>query len=152
MNTVDIRIQTKDFDLQQEYQSLRQDSPHIGAIVTFTGLVREVQPQTKTDLFLEHYPGMTEKVLTSIVEQAQQRWDIMQIRIVHRIGHLSQDDQIVFVGINSPHRHDAFSACEFIMDFLKTDAPFWKKEISSSNEHWVDAKASDQHARKQWKK
>ena len=146
-----ISIQTDDFDLSHEYLQLRKDSPRIGAIVTFTGLVREVSPSTEdTQLFLEHYPAMTEKVLANIISQAKERWDIINTRIIHRIGHLSRDEQIVFVGVNSPHRGDAFAVCEFIMDFLKTDAPFWKKEITPTGGFWVEAKDSDKLAQKKW--
>ena len=145
-----IRIQQEDFDLAIEYAQLQQDSPSIGAIVTFTGLVREFSLNDPTGLFLEHYPGMTEKVLANIVIQAKQRWDIKQTRIIHRIGPLNLEDQIVFVGVNSPHRKEAFEACEFIMDFLKTEAPFWKKEMTAEGEHWVEAKASDDIAKKNW--
>ncbi|MGS2717934.1 molybdenum cofactor biosynthesis protein MoaE [Eionea flava] len=156
-----ISIQTHDFDVGEEHQQLRKDSPSIGAIVTFTGIVRELynnaeeplkdkkEPE-KVDLFLEHYAGMTEKVLADIIHQAKQRWAITHVRIIHRIGHLSLNDQIVFIGVNSPHRADAFSAAAFIMDFLKTDAPFWKKEITSTKEEWVAAKTSDARASNHW--
>lgn len=154
-----IHIQTHDFDVGEEHKQLRQDSPAIGAIVTFTGLVREFvdknnpqQNQTNAALFLEHYPSMTEKVLSSIIDQAEQRWQITHTRIIHRIGHLPLSEQIVFVGVNSPHRNDAFSAARFIMDCLKTDAPFWKKEIGPSGEKWVDVKESDIVAKKTWLK
>ncbi len=143
-------IQHQDFDLTQEYKILRQDAPRIGAIVTFTGLVRDTTDSNDTTLFLEHYPAMTEKVLTDIIQQATERWDIINTRIIHRIGHLRSTEQIVFVGVNSAHRADAFAACEFIMDFLKADAPFWKKEITREHEHWVEAKASDNEAKKRW--
>ncbi len=145
-----ISIQTHDFSIEQEYQQLIKDAPKIGAIVTFTGLVREFTDNKHVDLFLEHYPEMTEKVLADIIVQAQQRWPILSARIIHRIGHLPLGDQIVFVGVNSPHRGDAFAACEFIMDFLKTDAPFWKKEITQDSEHWVEAKQTDSQAKKRW--
>ncbi len=145
-----IRIQTGDFDVGQEHHQLSQDAPHIGAIVTFTGLVRELTNGESTDLFLEHYPAMTEKVLKDIVQQAHERWDIINTRVIHRIGHLSLSEQIVFVGVNSAHRKDAFAAAEFIMDFLKTDAPFWKKEITAQGEKWVEAKASDTEAKDKW--
>ncbi len=146
-----ISVQTHDFSLDDEYQQLRKDSPRIGAIVTFSGLVRDMLPEAgNTRLFLEHYPGMTEKTLEDIVGQAKQRWEITQARIIHRVGHLACSDQIVFVGISSPHRGEAFSACEFIMDFLKTQAPFWKKEITPQGETWVEAKASDQAKTDSW--
>lgn len=145
-----ISIQSADFDMQQEYQQLLNDAPSIGAIVTFSGLVREFTRDDNTRLFLEHYPQMTEKVLTDIIQQARQRWSIINIRLIHRIGHLSLGEQIVFVGVNSPHRADAFSACEFIMDVLKTEAPFWKKEITNKGEHWVEANHKDNIAKARW--
>jgi molybdopterin synthase catalytic subunit len=145
-----IRIQTEDFDLAKEYQALRQQSPTVGAIVTFTGLVREFTQGENTDLFLEHYPAMTEKVLMQIIMQAKQRWDIQHIRVIHRIGYLRLGEQIVFVGTNSAHRADAFAAAEFVMDFLKTEAPFWKKEITPQGENWVAAKTSDTLAKQHW--
>lgn len=148
--TTMIKVQHDDFDIMQEYEILRGASPRIGAIVTFTGLVREFTAGDQTDIFLEHYPGMTEKVLAEIVEQAKQRWDIIHTTIVHRIGHLSLGEHIVFVGVNSAHRQDAFDACEYIMDFLKTEAPFWKKEITNQGEAWVEAKASDSSAKQRW--
>jgi molybdopterin synthase catalytic subunit len=145
-----INIQTHDFDVGEEHRQLRKDAPTIGAIVTFTGLVRELANSDSTELFLEHYPAMTEKVLNNIIDQAKQRWNVTNTRIIHRIGHLSLSEQIVFVGVNSPHRDDAFKAASFIMDFLKTDAPFWKKEITTSGEKWVEAKESDAVAKKSW--
>lgn len=147
-----IRIQTDDFDVANEYQQLRQDAPAIGAIVTFTGLVREFSKGDETELFLEHYPAMTEKVLTDIIHQASLRWEIINARIIHRIGHLHLGDQIVFIGVNSQHRRDAFAAAEFMMDFLKTEAPFWKKEMTQKGETWVDAKKSDAAAKQRWDK
>lgn len=145
-----IKVQTEDFNVGQAHQQLALAAPHIGAIVTFTGLVREFAAGDNTDLFLEHYPAMTEKVLQDIIQQATQRWDIINAHVIHRIGHLSLGEQIVFVGVNSAHRRDAFAAAEFIMDFLKTDAPFWKKEITAQGEHWVEAKNSDTTAKKKW--
>ena len=145
-----IRIQENDFNVGDEHTALQQDAPSIGAIVTFTGLVREFTKGEDTQLFLEHYPAMTEKVLNNIVKQATQRWGIISTRIIHRIGYLSLGEQIVFIGVNSPHRADAFAAATFIMDFLKTDAPFWKKEITPTGEAWVEAKDSDAGARKHW--
>ncbi len=146
-----ISIQTDDFSVEQEHQRLSLDAPRIGAIVTFTGLVREFTQDDQTDLFLEHYPAMTEKVLHDIITQATQRWDIINTRVIHRIGHLTLGENIVFVGVNSAHRHDAFAAAEFIMDFLKTEAPFWKKEITAQGEHWVEAKQSDDISKQKWK-
>lgn len=141
-----IAIQTSDFSVGDEHQALRESGTHIGAIVTFTGLVREFTQDSSQSLFLEHYPAMTEKVLSKIIEQACQRWDIRSVRLTHRIGHLAAGDQIVFVGVNSAHRSEAFLAGQFIMDFLKTEAPFWKKE----GDQWVEAKNSDNEVKKQW--
>ncbi|MFT5420660.1 MAG: molybdopterin synthase catalytic subunit [Candidatus Endobugula sp.] len=149
MNDV-ISIQHADFDVGNEHQQLCQDAPSIGAIVTFTGLVRECTKGEDTNLTLEHYPAMTEKVLSDIINRAKQRWDINNSRIIHRIGQLTLGEQIVFVGVNSPHRADAFAAAAFIMDFLKTEAPFWKKEITKTDEAWVKAKESDETAKKKW--
>jgi molybdopterin synthase catalytic subunit len=145
-----ISIQTDDFSQSEEYQILCNDAPSIGAIVTFCGLVREFDDGRGEALFLEHFSGMTETALTRICEQAAQRWPIINARIIHRIGPMHLGEQIVFVGINSAHRKAAFHACEFIMDFLKTDAPFWKKAITSDSEYWVEAKASDTEASKTW--
>jgi len=146
-----IKVQTEDFNQQVEYDRLRQDSS-TGAVVTFTGLVRDInQGEQISALTLEHYPAMTEKALTSIVEQAKTRWSLINTTVIHRVGELQLLDQIVFVGIASLHRGDAFAACEFIMDFLKTQAPFWKKETNSQGEsYWVDARESDQSALNKW--
>lgn len=146
-----IKIQQQDFNVAEEYQALRADAPKIGAIAIFTGLVRDVSnDDTVTGMFLEHYPGMTEKVLTELVEQAKQRWPIINVRIIHRIGELKTADQIVFVGVSSEHREAAFAACEFLMDFLKTQAPFWKREERKDGSHWVEAKDSDQERATRW--
>lgn len=141
-----IRIQQNDFHLAEEYEKLMQPK-HTGAIVTFVGRVRDFA-QDKQTLTLQHYPGMTEKSLAAIENEAHQRWKLLSTTIIHRVGQLHVDEQIVFVGVSSPHRKDAFSACEFIMDLLKTEAPFWKKEGT----HWVDAKSSDTAAAQAWKK
>lgn len=146
-----INVQYEDFNQQFEYERLRKES-NTGAIVTFTGLVRDInQGEQITALTLEHYPAMTEKALTNIVEQAKQRWSIIDATVIHRVGELQLLDQIVFVGVASLHRGDAFAACEFIMDYLKTEAPFWKKESNSTGEsYWVDARESDQNALRKW--
>lgn len=146
-----ISVQEHDFNQQIEYDRLKCQTS-IGAIVTFTGLVRDInQGQSVSDLSLEHYPGMTEKCLTDIVDQAKQRWNIIASTIIHRVGQLTISDQIVFVGIASQHRGDAFAACEFIMDYLKTEAPFWKKETMGNGEtQWVDARETDQKALSKW--
>ncbi|MDN2663201.1 molybdopterin synthase catalytic subunit MoaE [Psychromonas sp. 14N.309.X.WAT.B.A12] len=146
-----ISVQEQDFNQQVEYERLRCQSS-IGAIVTFTGLVRDINDgHTVSDLSLEHYPGMTEKCLVDIVEKAKVRWNIIASTVIHRVGHLTINDQIVFVGIASQHRGDAFAACEFIMDYLKTEAPFWKKETMEGGEtKWVDARESDQKTLSKW--
>lgn len=146
-----IKVQAENFNQQQEYDRLRSDSS-TGAIVTFTGLVRDVnQGEQITALTLEHYPAMTEKALADIVEQAKARWSIIDCTVIHRVGELKLLDQIVFVGIASLHRGDAFAACEFIMDFLKTQAPFWKKETNvQGDNYWVDARENDQLALNKW--
>jgi molybdopterin synthase catalytic subunit len=146
-----IRVQTEDFNQQIEYDRLRQAS-HTGAVVTFTGLVRDInEGEQITALSLEHYPAMTEKALVFIVEQAKSRWSIINATVIHRVGDLNLLDQIVFVGVASLHRGDAFAACEYIMDYLKTQAPFWKKETNSDGEsYWVDARESDQSALIKW--
>lgn len=137
-----IRIAHQDFDQGAEYRSLAQGTD-TGAVVTFVGRVRDFGRER---MFLEHYAGMTEAVLADIIAQARQRWDLHRVRIVHRVGELAAGEQIVFVGVSSRHRRDAFAACESIMDFLKTEAPFWKKE----GEQWVDAKESDSLAAERW--
>lgn len=149
-----ISVQQADFSLEQEYQALQNDCPAIGAIVTFVGLMRDFSEGDNVQaLFLEHYSGMTEKSLEDICQQAKQRWQLYQVRIIHRIGRLFPSDQIVFVGVSSAHRGDAFSACEFIMDFLKTRAPFWKQELTQDGENrWVEARASDSEAAQRWEK
>ena len=146
-----IRVQNEDFNLQMEYDKLRQQSS-VGAVVTFSGLVRDCNlGQSVSGLTLEHYPGMTEKSLAEIVEQAKQRWDILACSVIHRVGKLALQDQIVFVGIASLHRQEAFACCEFIMDYLKTQAPFWKKESTTEGEsYWVDARESDSQALFKW--
>lgn len=149
--TVYVSIQQENFDHSALYAQLSADCPAIGAVVTFTGLVREVNlGNAVSGLFLEHYPGMTEKSLAAIAEQALQRWSLNRIVIVHRVGKLTPADQIVFVGTNSAHRADAFAACEFIMDYLKTRAPFWKRETTPEGDRWVDARDADQQAADRW--
>lgn len=147
-----ISVQESDFSVAEEYEALRQSSGgKNGAIATFTGLVRDYGDKSDVQgMFLEHYPGMTEKVLLGLVDQARVRWNINSVRIIHRVGSLSLDEQIVFVGVCAAHRTDAFESCQFLMDFLKTKAPFWKKEINQSGEHWVEAKASDESQAGKW--
>lgn len=148
---IKICIQTEDFNLNDEVNLLEQDNPIDGAVVTFSGRVRNANlGKTVTGLYLEHYPGMTEKSLQKIISQAKAQWSIGRVTVIHRIGELLVGDQIVFVGVTSKHRQDAFSACEFIMDFLKIKAPFWKKELSNGVNQWLDAKQSDQDKASSW--
>lgn len=140
-----IRVQQADFDVAGEYRNLQQHGL-AGAVVTFSGLVRDFAGDTSESFFLQHYPGMTESVLNKIVSQAQSRWPLLAVTVIHRVGHLRAGDQIVFVGVSSAHRKAAFAACEYIIDLLKTEAPFWKKE----GRQWVDAKQSDQAAADRW--
>ncbi|MFT5807999.1 MAG: molybdopterin synthase catalytic subunit [Moritella dasanensis] len=151
MSADSIQIQTEDFDLATEYAALGQ-SHSTGAIVTFIGKVRDFnQGDHVSGLTLEHYPGMTEKSLAKILVEAQTRWSIQGVKVIHRIGELALGDQIVFVGVASMHRGDAFQACEFIMDYLKTQAPFWKKEATEDGSYWVDARETDTTAADRWK-
>ncbi|MDC0661315.1 molybdopterin synthase catalytic subunit MoaE [Marinobacter sp. SS21] len=144
-------IQTNDFDHAAQYQALRAAGPTTGAVATFTGLVRDFGDQSQVSgLFLEHYPGMTERVIEDLIRQASQRWDVQAVRVIHRVGELALGDQIVFVGVSSAHRGDAFAACQFIMDALKTTAPFWKKELAADGDHWVEQKDSDLEQAQQW--
>ena len=148
---IHIQIQHDDFDLNAEYQRLRRENPQAGAIVTFTGLVRDFNAEgAVTGIVLEHYPGMTEKTLQRIADEAIARWSVEGLTIIHRIGAIGGSEQIVLVGVASRHRRESFAAAEFVMDFLKTEAPFWKRERSLDGEQWVDAKASDQRARERW--
>ena len=147
-----VRVQTQDFDTGYEISLLRNARKDTGAVVSFIGQVRDLnEGDTVSQLTLEHYPGMTEKALEAIVGQAQNRWDIFNALIIHRVGTLQPTDQIVLVAVSSAHRGEAFKACEFIMDYLKTEAPFWKKEVTSTGERWVDAKVTDDDARERWK-
>ncbi len=148
-----IRVQQEDFDLGAELLALRQGNPKIGAIASFLGLVRDLnEGDAVAGMSLEHYPGMTEKALERIVEQAKARWDIFDALVIHRIGDLRPTDQIVLVAVTSAHRGEAFAACEFIMDYLKTQAPFWKREQTPSGARWVDARESDEQAVERWLK
>ena len=146
-----VRVQTQDFDAGLELAQLRLARKDVGAVVSFIGQVRDFNDgDTVSQLSLEHYPGMTEKALAAIVTQAQSRWDIVDTLIIHRVGTLQPLDQIVLVAVSGAHRGEAFKACEFIMDALKTEAPFWKKEVTASGERWLDAKDSDDVARERW--
>ena len=145
-----IRVQQEDFDVAEVNRELSQGRSDIGAIASFIGLVRDLPQNRLHKMTLEHYPGMTEKSLTKIVETATQRWDILDAAIIHRVGELKPADKIVLVSVVSAHRKAAFAACEFIMDYLKTDAPFWKKETDEHGENWVEAQKSDNQAREKW--
>ena len=145
-----IRVQSEDFDIAAELASMRAN-PAIGAVASFIGLVRDINEGTGVaTLTLEHYPAMTEKALGGIVEQAQQRWELLDCVLIHRVGTLQPTDQIVLVMVASAHRGHAFDACEFIMDYLKTQAPFWKKEATPHGERWVESRSSDEVAASRW--
>jgi len=148
-----IRVQEKDFDISAEIAALRKGDPRVGAVVTFLGTVRDMNDGNQVKgMTLEHYPGMTEKALQEILDQAKKRWDIYQTLVIHRVGPLLPEDQIVLVAVTSAHRGDAFAACEFIMDYLKTAAPFWKKEDTPQGARWVDARVTDDAAMARWVK
>lgn len=148
-----VRVQTEDFDTGAEIDRLRLSRQDAGAIVAFVGQVRDINEGSGVDaLTLEHYPGMTEKALQEIVDQARRRWDIFDALVIHRVGTLQPSDQIVLVVVSGAHRGEAFAACEFIMDYLKTEAPFWKKEKTPAGERWVEARSSDDAARERWSK
>jgi len=148
-----VRVQSEDFDVSAEIARLRAGNPAIGAIATFIGVVRDVNEGGRvTMMTLEHYPGMTEKALSAIVEEAKNRWRLIDVSVIHRIGELQPLDQIVLVIVASAHRGDAFAACEFIMDYLKTRAPFWKKEETGAGSRWVEARATDDAAAECWGK
>ena len=147
-----IRIQAQDFDLSTEVQRLRENDARVGAIVTFVGAVRDMNDGSEVKgMTLEHYPGMTEKSLEEIIKQAKGRWDLYKTLVIHRVGPLLPEDQIVLVAVTSAHRGEAFAACEFIMDYLKTAAPFWKKEETPTGSKWVDARVTDDAAMARWK-
>ncbi|MBA2411271.1 MAG: molybdopterin synthase catalytic subunit MoaE [Pseudomonadota bacterium] len=146
-----VRVQQEDFDAGSEIVRLRAGNSAVGAVASFIGIVRDLnEGATVGSITLEHYPGMTEKSLTSIAEQAKERWRLHDVLIIHRVGTLKPTDQIVLVVTTSSHRGDAFAACQFVMDYLKTEAPFWKKEAIAGGERWVDARESDDAARSRW--
>ena len=149
-----VRVQEADFDVGAELAALRAQDARVGALASFLGLVRDINDGARVaGMTLEHYPGMTEKALEAIVTEAKGRWDIYEALVIHRVGPLKPCDQIVLVAVSSAHRGEAFAACEFIMDYLKTRAPFWKKEtgVDGSGE-WVDARDSDLAALERWGK
>ncbi|WP_281630215.1 molybdopterin synthase catalytic subunit MoaE [Vibrio sp. St2] len=146
-----VSVQFEDFSVGAEYEALAQCTAS-GAVVTFVGKVRDMNlGDNVTGLSLEHYPGMTEKALGEICQQAELRWPLLDVRVIHRVGDLDIGDQIVFVGVSSAHRGAAFEACEFIMDYLKTKAPFWKKERTTEETRWVESRESDAKAAERWK-
>lgn len=146
-----VRVQREDFDVGAEIAQLRAADPKIGAVASFVGIVRDVNEGTSVgSITLEHYPGMTEKSLAAIAVQAKARWRLCDVLIVHRVGTLKPTDQIVLVVTASSHRGDAFAACQFVMDYLKTEAPFWKREVTPEGTRWVDARDSDLQARERW--
>lgn len=146
-----IRIQTEDFDLGAEVARLRANQPQVGAVVAFVGTVRDMnEGSSVASMELEHYPGMTEKALEAIVGQARARWELLDALVIHRVGLLQPLEQIVLVAVTARHRGEAFAACEFIMDYLKTQAPFWKKEQTPQGARWVDARTTDDEALAKW--
>lgn len=148
---VEIDVQAEDFDAGLELARLRGANTAVGALANFIGTVSASNEQAEvTALELEHYPGMTENSIRAIAEEAGRRWDLMAVRVIHRVGCLGIGDQIVLVGVASRHRGEAFAACEFIMDYLKTRAPFWKKEHTRSGARWLETRASDQRAAQRW--
>ena len=148
-----VRVQTQDFDVGRELDALTRGRRDVGGLASFVGLVRETNDgQAIEGMTLEHYPGMTEKALEEVCAQADSRWDLIAMIVVHRVGSLVPGDRIVLVGVASAHRGEAFAACEFIMDYLKTRAPFWKREDTPAGARWVEARASDDLAAERWKK
>jgi molybdopterin synthase catalytic subunit len=146
-----VRVQHEDFDVSIEIARLRAGNPKIGAVASFIGVVRDLNEGADVaTMALEHYPGMTEKALEVIVAQSKARWDLYEVLVIHRVGELRPTDQIVLVVVTSAHRGEAFAACEFVMDYLKTQAPFWKKEATPAGTRWVDARDSDEAARERW--
>ena len=147
-----VRVQTTDFDVGAEIAALRAGDARVGAVASFIGTVRDINDGSGVStLTLEHYPGMTEKALEAIVAQARERWDLIDVLVIHRIGEMAPTDQIVLVAVTSAHRGEAFEACAFIMDYLKTEAPFWKKEVTPAGTRWVEARASDDEAAARWR-
>ncbi|MCP5418508.1 MAG: molybdopterin synthase catalytic subunit MoaE [Chromatiaceae bacterium] len=147
-----ITIQTEPFDIAEIQNELRAENPKIGALVTFVGLMRDMNEGDQvSSMFLEHYPGMTEKALQLIVDEAERRWDLSAVRVIHRVGELKPLDTIVLVAVAATHRGEAFRACEQIIDYLKTRAPFWKKEHTRQGNRWVSARQSDADAEERWR-
>ena len=155
---VRVRIQTARFDVSEEIAALQEYDPRIGAVCTFLGTVRDRNIHdvdhagSVQTLELEHYPGMTEKSIEAMIDEAHQRFDIYGVRVVHRVGLMRPTEPVVLVAAASAHRGESFKACEFVMDYLKTQAPFWKKEATPTGEHWVDARSTDDEAMERWRK
>ena len=146
-----VSIQTEDFDVGAEIAALRRDDAGVGAVCSFIGTVRDRNDGSPVSAMeLEHYPGMTEKAIEQMIDEAHRRFDIRGVRVIHRVGPLKLQDQIVLVAVTSSHRGESFQACEFLMDYLKTQAPFWKKESTPEGERWVDARVADDAALKRW--
>jgi molybdopterin synthase catalytic subunit len=146
-----VRVQTEDFDAGAEIRTLTANNAKIGAVATFIGLLRDInEGEAVAAMTLEHYPGMTEKALSQIVAEARSRWQVIDVLVVHRVGELRPGDQIVLVVVASAHRGDAFAACEFLMDYLKTRAPLWKKETGGTGTRWVEARESDDERASRW--
>ncbi len=152
-----VSVQEADFDVGVETEALAAGRPEVGAVASFVGYVRadklageSAEDQAVSAMTLEHYPGMTEKSLEAIVAEAESRWSLLGVRVIHRFGRLVPGDRIVFVGVAGSHRGEAFAACEFIMDYLKTRAPFWKKEDTPEGGRWVDAREADDAAAEKW--
>ncbi len=146
-----VRVQTGDFDLSAEVAALRSGDPRVGAVVSFVGTVRDMnEGASVAEMELEHYPGMTEQSIEKIVDQARARWPLFGAVVIHRVGPLQPTEQIVLVACTAAHRGEAFAACEYIIDYLKTEAPFWKKEQTPEGARWVDARATDDIALEKW--
>jgi molybdopterin synthase catalytic subunit len=146
-----VAIQAEDFDVADEIAALRAGDPGVGAVCTFVGTVRDRNDGSSvSSMELEHYPGMTEKAIEAMIDEAGQRFDIRGVKVIHRVGLLQPQDQIVLVAVTSSHRGESFRACEFLMDYLKTQAPFWKKERTAEGERWVDAREGDDAALARW--
>ncbi|MDO5531955.1 molybdopterin synthase catalytic subunit MoaE [Sutterella sp.] len=151
MSITHIRVGTEDFSLDEEIARVRAESPAAGGIVSFVGVVRNRNEGTAVSrMTLEHYPGMTEKALAKIVDKARERFHLIDVIVIHRVGPLEVGDQIVLCLVSAAHRGEAFEGCEYIMDWLKTEAPFWKKEETEAGSRWVDARESDEHAKARW--
>ena len=151
MSDSQVSIQTADFDLSAEVARLRAGDARVGAVCAFVGTVRDRSDgQSVSTMELEHYPGMTEKAIQAMIDEALRRFDLFGVRVIHRVGLLQPQDQIVLVAVTSAHRGESFQACEFLMDYLKTQAPFWKKEQTPEGARWVDARVSDDAALARW--